>query len=37
VALLGQGLTLAFGIWVLLRSQPTTSEKPTMAMKLMSA
>jgi hypothetical protein len=29
VALLGHGLALALGIWVLMRSRAATSEKPT--------
>jgi hypothetical protein len=35
VGLLGQGAALGLGSWVLLRSQPTTLEKPFEALKPM--
>jgi hypothetical protein len=31
LGLLGQGVALALGLWVLMRSQTTTTELPTMA------
>jgi hypothetical protein len=35
--LIGQGLALALGIWVLMRFRPTTSELPTVTVKSIPA